>query len=170
MTEDELYALFDEQGVSYEVFHHQAVETVAEADALVPRLAIPTKNLFLRDNKKRDFFLVVAATSTDIDLKHLHKQLGTRRLSFASSEMLMDKLGLVQGSVTPFGILNDDTHEVTLVFDQNLEHERFDAHPMVNTATMFIHMDEVLPLLEAHGNPVVFCDLTCQTGPAAQGR
>jgi Ala-tRNA(Pro) deacylase len=168
MTESELYALLDERGVSYEVFHHKAVETVAEADAIVPRLAIPTKNLFLRDNKKRDFFLVVAAEDTDVDLKHLHKQLNTRRLSFASSEMLMEKLGLVQGSVTPFGILNDDTREVTLVFDERLAHERFDAHPMVNTATMFIHMDEVLPLFEEHGNPVVFCDLTCQTGPAAQ--
>ena len=106
--------------------------------------------------------LKMAAGDTAVYLKHLHKQLNTRRLSFASSEMLMEKLGLVQGSVTPFGILNDDTREVTLVFDERLAHERFDAHPMVNTATMFIHMDEVLPLLEEHGNPVVCCDLTCQ--------
>ena len=168
MTEDELYALLDERGVSYEVFHHKAVETVAEADAIVPRLAIPTKSLFLRDNKKRDFFVVVAATSTEIDLKHLHKQLGSRRLSFASPEMLMEKLGLVQGSVTPFGVLNDDTCTVTLVFDQALAHNRFDAHPLVNTATMFVEMDDVLPLFQEHGTPVVFCDLTCQTGPAAE--
>ena len=168
MTEDELYALLDERGIAYETYHHKAVTTVAEADKIVPRLAIPTKNLFLRDDKKRQFFVVVADEHTTVDLKHLHRQLGTRRLSFASSEMLMEKLGLVQGSVTPFGILNDTTREVTLVFDEKLAHERFDAHPMVNTATMFIHMDEVLPLLEEHGNPVVFCDLTCQTGPAAQ--
>lgn len=168
MTETELYALFDERGISYEVYHHEAVYTVAEADVLVPRIAIPTKNLFLRDDKKRNFFLVVAHEDTPIDLKHLHKQLGSRRLSFASAEMLQDKLGLVQGSVTPFGILNDETREVTLVFDERLAHERFDAHPMVNTATMFIYMDEVLPLFVEHGNPIVFCDLTCQTGPAAQ--
>ena len=168
MTEDELYALLDERGIPYETFHHEAVTTVAEADKLVPRLAIPTKNLFLRDDKKRQFFVVVADEHTNIDLKHLHKQLGSRRLSFASPEMLMDKLGLVQGSVTPFGILNDETREVTLVIDETLAHQRFDAHPMVNTATMFIEMDDVLPLFEEHGNPVVFCDLTCQTGPAAQ--
>ena len=161
MTEDELYALLDERGISYEVFHHRAVETVAEADALVPRLATPTKNLFLRDSKKRDYFVVVADTKTEIDLKHLHKQLGTRRLSFASSEDLFEKLGLVQGSVTPFGILNDETREVTLVFDETLAHKRFDAHPLVNTATMFVHMDEVLPLFEEHGGRVLFCDLTC---------
>ena len=168
MTETELYALFDERGISYETFHHKAVTTVAEADKLVPRKAIPTKNLFLRDDKKRQFFVVVANENTNIDLKHLHKQLGSRRLSFASADMLMDKLGLVQGSVTPFGILNDESREVTLVSDEGLAHQRFDAHPMVNTATMFIQMDDVLPIFKEHGNPVVFCDLTCQTGPAAQ--
>ncbi len=167
MTEEELYALLDARGIAYEVFHHQAVKTVAEADALVPRIAIPTKNLFLRDDKKRHFFVVVANTATEIDLKHLHRQLGSRRLSFASPEQLMERLGLVQGSVTPFGILNDDSREVTLVFDEGLAHQRFDAHPMVNTATMFVEMDDVLPLFEEHGNQVVFCDLTCQTGPAA---
>ena len=168
MTETELYALLEQRGIAYETFHHKAVTTVAEADKIVPRIAIATKNLFLRDDKKRQFFVVVADEHTNIDLKHLHKQLGSRRLSFASPELLMDKLGLVQGSVTPFGILNDETREVTLVIDETLAHQRFDAHPMVNTATMFIEMDDVLPLFEEHGNPVVFCDLTCQTGPAAQ--
>ena len=167
MSEDELYALLEQRGIPYEVFHHRAVATVAEADALVPRIATPTKNLFLRDDKKHDFFVVVADTATSIDLKHLHRQLGSRRLSFASSEMLMEKLGLMPGSVTPFGVLNDDTRTVTLVFDETLAHKRFDAHPLVNTATMFVEMDDVLPIFEEHGSPVVFCDLTCQTGPAA---
>ncbi len=161
MTEQELYDLLDERGIAYEVFHHEAVYTVAEADKLVPRIAIATKNLFLRDSRKRDFFLVVADEHTEVNLKQLHKQLGCRRLSFASPEMLQEKLGLVQGSVTPFGILNDKTHAVTLVFDEGLAHQRFDAHPMVNTATMFVYMDDVLPLFEECGNPVVFCDLTC---------
>lgn len=162
MTEQELYDLFDERGIAYEVYHHEAVYTVAEADKLVPRVAIATKNLFLRDDKKRQFFVVVADEHTTIDLKHLHKQLGSRRLSFASPEMLQEKLGLVQGSVTPFGILNDESREITLVFDEGLQHQRFDAHPMVNTATMFVYMDDVLPLFEEHGNPIVFCDLTCR--------
>lgn len=168
MTEQELYVLFEEHGIPYEVYHHEAVMTVAEADKLVPRLGIPTKNLFLRDDKKRQFFVVTAHEDTVVDLKHLHKQLRSRRLSFASPEQLKEKLGLELGSVTPFGVLNDDTREITLVFDERLLHERFDAHPMVNTATMFVEMDDVLPLFRDHGTPVVFCDLTCLTGPAAE--
>lgn len=162
MTEGELYALFDERGIPYETYHHEAVMTVAEADLLVPQIAIPTKNLFLRDDKKRQFFVVTAHEDTAVDLKHLHQKLGCRRLSFASPEMLKEKLGLELGSVTPFGVLNDEAREVTLVFDERLEHQRFNAHPMVNTATMFVWMDDVLPIFEDHGTKVVFCDLTCE--------
>lgn len=168
MTEEQIYALLEEHGISYETFHHEAVSTVAQADELVPRIAIPTKNLFLCDAKKRQFFLVTAHEDTPVDLKRLHRQLGCRRLSFASPELLEERLGLQQGAVTPFGVLNDESREVTLVFDETLRHQRFDAHPMVNTATMFVWMDDVLPLFEEHGTKVVFCDLTCRTGPAAR--
>ena len=103
-----------------------------------------------------------------VDLRHLHKQLGSRRLSFASADALQEKLGLGLGSVTPFGVLNDESRAVTLVFDETLAHRRINAHPLVNTATMYVWLDDVLPLFAEHGNPVVFCDLTCQTGPAAE--
>ena len=160
MTENELYALLDEKGIEYEVYHHDAVMTVAEADLLVPRMDNPTKNLFLTDKRG---FLCVVTTHEDsvINLKQLHKKLGCKRLSFASSELLEEKLGLVQGSVTPLGVLNDKTHEVAVVFGTELEHQRFDCHPLVNTATMFVHMDDIKPLLEEAGAHVVFCDTSC---------
>ena len=165
---DEIYDMLDKRGIWHLITDHPALWSMSDVcDVEFPYPECDAKNLFLRDDKKRAFFLVVAHEDTVIDLKHLHKQLGSRRLSFASADMLNDKLGLEQGSVTPFGIFNDDAREVTLVFDENLAHQRFDAHPMVNTATMFIEMDEVLPLFEERGNPIVLCDLTCQTGPAA---
>ena len=161
MTETELYTLLEQRGIAYETMHHPAVLTVAEADELVPNVGLPTKNLFLRDDKKRQFFVVVAHVDTQIDLRNLHRQLGSRRLSFASPEALRDMLGLELGSVTPFGILNDESSSITLVFDERLAHQKINAHPMVNTATMFIELDDVLPLFREHGNPIVFCDLTC---------
>jgi hypothetical protein len=57
-------------------------------------------------------------------------------------------------------VLNDASHEVTLVFDEGLRHARFDAHPLVNTATLYVEMDDVLPLFESFGTRVVFCSLT----------
>jgi Ala-tRNA(Pro) deacylase len=106
--------------------------------------------------------VVTADENQQIDLKALAGRIPSRRLSFAREEQLQEKLGLTAGAVTPLGILNDDSRAVTMVFDEGLRGKRIDAHPLVNTATMYIEMDDLVALLEEHGNPVVFCDL----GPA----
>lgn len=49
-----------------------------------------------------------------MDLKAFAKDHGTRRLSFASAEDLMEMLGVAPGSVSPFGILNDEERKVTV--------------------------------------------------------
>jgi Ala-tRNA(Pro) deacylase len=163
MTEDDLYQMLDERGVPYEVYHHKAIFTVAEGDAVgIPELGTHTKNLFLRDDKKRNYYVVTADENQQVDLKALAKRIPSRRLSFAREEQLEEKLGLTAGAVTPFGILNDESREVTMVFDEGLRGKRIDAHPLVNTATMYIEMDDLVSLLAEHGNPVVFCEL----GPA----
>ena len=89
MTETELYDLLDQRGIAYEVAHHPAVMTVAEAAEVVPDRGAPTKNLFLRDDKKRQFFLVTALVETQVDLRHLHERLGGRRLSAEDKEIII---------------------------------------------------------------------------------
>ena len=96
MTEDQLYALLEQRGIAYETYHHEAVRTVAEADLLVPRLVIPTKNLFLRDDKKRQFFLVVAHEDTQEDLKHLHQQLREAGTDMTRIKQILEQLKQTQ--------------------------------------------------------------------------
>ena len=66
------------------------------------------KNLFLRDDKKRHYYLVVVKKDKAVDLKGLRALLGSRPLSFASEQDLSRCLGLPKGAVTPLGILNDE--------------------------------------------------------------
>ena len=47
-----------------------------------------------------------------MDLKTLGRQLGAGNLSFASEDRLEKYLGLKQGSVSPFGLMNDTEHAV----------------------------------------------------------
>ena len=61
------------------------------------------KNLYLRDNKKRNY-LIVAEQDRVIDLKALHQKLG--RLSFGSAFRLMENLGVRPGAVTPLSMIN----------------------------------------------------------------
>ena len=78
-----------------------------------------------------------------VDLKLLAKQIGTKRVSFASEERLYKYLKLTPGSVTPFGIINDDNREVIVLIDSDLTDEKLvNFHPNVNTATIGIsYMD-----------------------------
>lgn len=174
LGELDIYNLLDERAIPYDAFSHEAVFTVEAAEALDlphegPDASVPMKNLFLRDDKKRAFFLLVAPAELPVDLKELQRQLGSRRLSFASAELLRHHLGVEQGSVTPLGLLNDEEHRVTLVLDERLRHQRIDAHPLVNTATLTLSADDVCALVSAHGNPVRWCAPTLPEEPA-QGR
>jgi len=133
---------------------HPPLHTVEESRAL--RGEIPgahTKNLFLKD-KKDAIFLVVALEDAAIDLKHLHGRIGASgRLSFGKPALLRERLGVVPGSVTPFGLLNDRPPSVTVILDKALmEHAVINCHPLVNTATTTIARDDLLAFIRATGH------------------
>ena len=99
------------------------------------------KNLFLKDKKKR-LYLFCAPHDAEVKLNDLAKMVGaTGGLRFADSTVLEEKLGIQEGSVTVFGIVNDTDNEVRLVLDQRLLDETYTKlwfHPMVNSATTSI--------------------------------
>lgn len=95
----------DKKGVNYKLVHHAAVHTIEEMDNLsIEGGQYVVKNLFLRDDKKKRFFLVVLKQDRIADLKMLRDKLGCRPLGFASEEYLKKYLNIEKGSVTPFGI------------------------------------------------------------------
>ncbi len=110
---------------------HPAVFTVAESTGL--ERSLPgghTKNLFLKDAKDR-LFLVIAQSSTPVDLKSLHKTLGCARLSFGKPDLLMEVLGVPAGSVTAFSLINDRERRVSVAIDADLmRHESVNCHPL----------------------------------------
>ena len=66
---------------------------------------------------------------------------------------MLETLGVVPGAVTPFGVINDTAHRVTVVLDAKLiEHEIINAHPLVNTMTTSIKRAELFVFLIATGH------------------
>jgi Ala-tRNA(Pro) deacylase len=149
----ELLAYLAELGIETTTFEHPPLFTVEQSQAL--RGAIPgghTKNLFLKD-KKDAVFLVVAEEDADIDMKGLHRRIGSARLSFGRPELLVQLLGVAPGSVTPFGAVNDTGRRVTIILDAALlRHDRLNFHPLENTATTTIARDDLLTFLRATGH------------------
>ncbi|MBN9049533.1 MAG: prolyl-tRNA synthetase associated domain-containing protein [Rhizobiales bacterium] len=154
-TPQDLFAALDRLGISHTTVSHPPLFTVAESRDL--RGKIPgghTKNLFLRD-KKAAVYLVVASEDALIDLKGLHRRLGANgRFSFGSAELMMELLGVRPGSVTPFGVINDTEHRVSVVLDAAMmEHSVLNYHPLDNTMTTTIGRDDLVRFLEATGHP-----------------
>jgi Ala-tRNA(Pro) deacylase len=147
--------------INYEVIEHTAVHTIEEMDALSldPRNEVP-KNLFVRDDKKKRFFLIVLQKYKTANLKDIMDKLGCRPLSFASVESLLSKLGLGKGAVTPFGVLNDTECAVEVVLDKDiLAFERIGVHPNDNTATVWLSPSDLIAVIKMHGNNVLFIDI-----------
>ncbi|MDO4536877.1 MAG: prolyl-tRNA synthetase associated domain-containing protein [Coriobacteriales bacterium] len=163
LGENEVLELMDERGMAYVRHEHEAVFTVEAAEALGlphegPHWSVPCKNLFLRDDKKRAYFLVTAPDHKRVDLRALSARIPSRRLSFASESDLGAMLGLIAGAVTPLGILNDEARRVTMVFDEELKGRWIDAHPLTNTATVQLAASDVEALVREHGNEVIWRD------------
>ena len=157
LGKQEIYDLLTAKGVPYEKLEHIAVYTVEEMDAAgVGEKGLVCKNLFLRDAKGKNHYLVTVPENRRVDLKDLASRLGSTKLSFASEERLETYLGLQKGSVTPLGALNDDSRTVTVVFDAALEGKSaVGVHPNDNTATVWLNFSDLRLLIEEHGNPVV---------------
>ncbi len=157
----EVLELLDREGVAYELYEHEAVFTVEEARAAgIPHRELGAKNLFLRDDKHRAYYLVCLPDDKRVSLREVQERLGSRRLSFASEQDLRSMLGLIPGSVTPLGALNDASGSVEVVLDQAfVDAGRLTVHPCDNTATVLLATQDLIGLLRSHGRPVRVVDL-----------
>ena len=160
MNKEETYQFLTGQHISYEVTEHKAVFNMEELDSIVlPYPEWDAKNLFVRDDKKRNYYLITVKGDKRVDLKEFRKRHGLRALSFASAEDLLAIMGLHPGSVTPLGILNDAEHRVRFYLDSEFAGNKIGVHPNDNTATVWMQADELMELLQKCGNEVDFTEI-----------
>ena len=155
MNKQEIYALLSARNIWHEVTEHKAVYNMAEvAEIHLPYPEADAKNLFIRDDKKRNYYLITVKGNKRVDLKAFRQQNDTRPLTFASEQDLMDMLGLIPGAVTPLGLLNDRVHKVTFWLDQSfLEGSGLiGVHPNDNTATVWLKAKDLAGIIQEHGN------------------
>ncbi len=149
----DLFAMLDSLGIETTTHEHPPVFTVEEAKAHCAHLpGGHCKSLFLKDKKDR-LYLLVALDSRPIDLNAIGKRIGSARLSFGRPELLLEVLGVTPGSVTPFALINDREHRVSVVLDAGMMRETvLNYHPLTNTATTAIRPDELRRFIAACGH------------------
>ena len=161
MNKEELLKFLDDKGVKYERVEHNPVFTVDDMiEAELPHPDAIAKNLFIRDDKKRNFYLITVLEDKRVDLKEFRRAHETRPLTFASEEILMDKMQLIRGSVTPFGLLNNDECDIKFFMDADFVKKGvMGIHPNLNDATLFLDPQVVIGLVREHGNEIEIIEL-----------
>ena len=156
------YDFLDSLGIEYTRADHERADTMESCLEIDEVLGFEIcKNLFLCNRQKTDFYLLLMPGSKPFKTKELSGQLGVARLSFGSAEDLQAHLGLLPGSVSVLGLLNDPEREVRLLIDRDLLGcERFGCHPLVNTSTLTFTTRELLDVvIPALGHTPTVVDL-----------
>lgn len=161
MSRKDLFERLAAMAIETTTVEHEAAFTVAESSSIDADLnGAHTKNLFLKD-EEGTLVLVVANTSTKVDLKALARKLAAGRFSFGNPELLISALGVTPGSVTAFAIANDTARRVKLVLDADLmTHPSLNCHPLENTATTNIARDDLLRFIRSTGHEPKIITLT----------
>ena len=142
ISSDAILKLLDDWNISYTRTDHEPLRTVEDSKKAQNQFLSSEnggghiKNLYLRDNKKRNI-LLVTEQDRQIDLKSVHLKLAVGRLSFGSPERLMENLGVRPGAVTPLSMIVGVQMEVRLFIDSDLKNcKQIYVHPLVNDRTL----------------------------------
>ena len=160
-TKEDIYQLLKQENIPFEKVDHPAVYTSDEMkDLNLPNEDAVAKNLFIRDKKKKNYYLIVLREDKQCDLKALQEKMGSPKpFGFASEEDLGRILGLIRGSVTPLGALNDEAHLVKVIVDASFQNQLIGMHPNDNTASVWLQTNALMDLLHRYGCQAEFMDL-----------
>lgn len=161
MTEQQVYAEFNQSGIAFEKLEHVPVFTVEQSAAIHKAMpAAHTKNLFLKD-KKGAFWLVVLPSDRRANLRAIADAVGAGKFSFGNPEDMERLLQVTPGAVTPIAAANAPAGVVPVVFDASFQsHERIAVHPLRNTATIALPFNRLVEWLSQKGVAVQIASLS----------
>lgn len=160
--EERVYDLLERLGVPFERVDHDAVGTIEGCAEIEKLLDIEIcKNLFLRNSKGDQYYLLMLPGGKHLVTKDLAKKIGSTRLSFGTPEKMEEYLDITPGSVSVLGLMNDHGNNIRLLVDNDIKKwEYFGCHPCINTSSLKIKTADLFSkILPAVGHEPVFVDI-----------
>ena len=160
--EERVYDLLERLGVPFERVDHDAVGTIEGCAEIEKLLDIEIcKNLFLRNSKGDQYYLLMLPGGKHLVTKDLAKKIGSTRLSFGTPEKMEEYLDITPGSVSVLGLMNDHGNNIQFLVDNDIKKwEYFGCHPCINTSSLKIKTADLFSkILPAVGHELVFVDI-----------
>lgn len=162
MDKKQIYEYIKNKQIWYEITEHKAVYSMSEiSEVEIPYPEADAKNLFVRDDKKENYYLITVRGNKRVNLKKFRKENNTRPLSFASEKELEEIIQILPGSVSPLGILNDKENKVKVFLDKEFieKTDIIGIHPNDNTATIWLKTKDLINIIKEHGNKVELVEI-----------
>lgn len=156
------YDFLDALHIGYQRIDHAAAMTMEDCAAIDEKLdAVICKNLLLCNRQCTSFYLLMLPGEKQFRTSSFSKQIGSSRLSFAAPEYMERFLDITPGSLSVLGLMNDHTHQVQLVIDEQiLQGEFFGCHPCVNTTSLRLRTADLMQkLLPAMGHEAMILNV-----------
>ncbi len=155
-NKDCIRKLLKKHDIEHTWHEHPPLYTVQDSAQLdMEDFLFTSKNLFLRNEKATTFYLVAVHKHKCVDLKKLAHILECKRLSFSNAEELMQYLQVTPGSVSLFGLLNNEQNNVNCFIDSDfITSNKIALHPNNNNATIALSTKSLLDILHKHGKAV----------------
>jgi Ala-tRNA(Pro) deacylase len=148
ILENKVYKVLEDLNIAFEKCEHEPAHTMEDLKT-VGLEGAECKNLFLRNYKGNRHYLVVVVGDKKVDLKELTEKIGDTKLSFASEKRLDKYLGLKPGSVSPFGLINDESGAVDVILDDEIKnYDRANFHPCINTVTLTVNTEDLYKYID----------------------
>lgn len=158
---DKVISILNKLNISFDIYEHPPAPTIEEAQKYWKDIvATHCKNIFFRNHKGNRHYLVIIEHTANLAIHDLEKRLKQGKLSFASAERMEKYLGVTPGSVSPFGLINDEHHQVHLFLDENIKKAtKISFHPNLNTFSIVVSFEDFLRFLQWTGNTYEFLQL-----------
>ena len=150
-----------ELGITFDVVEHPPVFTTEQADSYIEGMeGVRTKSMFLTNRKKTQYYLLIMDDKKRLDMDDFKVQVGADRIHMASADSLAEKMQLSPGTVSPFGLLNNEEKDILVYFDKDIVSEDIMTfHPNTNEKTIFIKIQDLFRFLDSIGFTYEFLTL-----------
>lgn len=144
-TSQEIAGFLSDKNIGYMRYQHKPIFTVEDGQQITDELGIePYKTLFLVNRQKQPYMLLTTGDKR-ISLSDFARQVGSSRLSFASTDELMSYLHSSPGAVSPLGLVFDREHKIKLYIDSDVLKKHFIVvHPCVNNESYVFKTPEFI--------------------------
>lgn len=143
----------NELSIKVQIVEHEPALTTEQADKFIEGIeGVRTKTMFLTNRKKKNFYLVIMDDAKRLDMDKFKGITEEKQIKIASAESLAEKMRLVPGVVSPFGLLNNDDKDIKVYIDKEIiTQDRMSFHPNTNEKTIFINTTDLIKYLNSIG-------------------